>query len=127
VIEYKGYTGVFEFDESMDAFHGHVIGIRDTVTFVGTSVDELKEALADSVEDYLAFCAEGGQEPERPYRGDFLVRASPELHRVVALRAAAVGKSMNAWVVAALEAAVTERPTSSPIQRKRTPSGRTRA
>lgn len=108
MIEYKGYTGVFEFDDSIDAFHGHVIGIRDTVTFVGASVVELKKALADSVEEYLAFCAELDQEPERPYRGDFLVRASPDLHRAVALRAAADGVSMNAWVVAALESAVAD-------------------
>lgn len=108
MIDYKGYTGVFEFDDSADAFHGHVIGIRDTVTFVGASVEELKQALADSVESYLEFCEELGQEPDRPYRGDFLVRASPELHRSVALRAASEGSSMNAWVVAALEAAVGE-------------------
>jgi predicted HicB family RNase H-like nuclease len=109
VIEYKGYTGVFEFDESIGAFHGHVLGIKDTVTFVGSSVEELKLALADSVEDYLELCAENGEEPDRPYRGDFVVRASPELHRAVAARAAASGMSMNAWIVSELETAVTKK------------------
>lgn len=119
MIEYKGYTGVFEFDDSIDAFHGHVIGIRDTVTFVGSSVAELKEALADSVEEYLTFCAEQEQEPDRPYRGDFLVRGSPELHRAVALRAAVEGVSMNTWVVAALESAVADAGASLRAPRKR--------
>jgi predicted HicB family RNase H-like nuclease len=110
VIEYKGYVGVFEFDESVEAFHGHVVGIRDVVTFVGQSVSELKQAMADSVQDYLEYCAELGQEPERPYRGEFMVRTTPELHRAVAVEAERLGTSMNAWVVRALEVAVKRRP-----------------
>ena len=42
MIEYKGYTGVFEFDPSIDAFHGRVVGLRDVVTFQGRSLDELR-------------------------------------------------------------------------------------
>ena len=30
------------------------------ITFQGRSIDALKQALADSVEDYLEFCAEEG-------------------------------------------------------------------
>lgn len=127
MIEYKGYTGVFEFDDSIDAFHGHVIGIRDTVTFVGKSVDDLEQALADSVEDYLAFCEEQGREPERPYRGEFLVRATPGLHRAVAVRAAASGMSMNAWVVRALEAAAKGGGEAAPSKVRRTSGSRTPA
>ena len=57
MIEYKGYTGVFEFDPSIDAFHGRVVGLRDVVTFQGRSLDELHRELAESVEDYLEYCA----------------------------------------------------------------------
>ena len=53
MIEYKGYTGVFEFDPSIDAFHGHVIGLQDVVTFEGRSVEELRNEMGESVEDYL--------------------------------------------------------------------------
>ena len=35
MIEYKGYTGVFEFDPSIDAFHGRIVGLQDVVTFLG--------------------------------------------------------------------------------------------
>jgi predicted HicB family RNase H-like nuclease len=52
-----------------------------------------------------AFCRERGREPERPYSGTFLVRAGPELHRAVALRAAAAGKSINARVTGTLDRA----------------------
>lgn len=35
MIAYKGYTGAFEFDPSIDAFHGRVLGLQDIVTFEG--------------------------------------------------------------------------------------------
>ena len=106
MIEYKGYTGVFEFDPSIDAFHGRVVGLRDVVTFQGRSLDELHRELAESVEDYLEYCAGIGKKPERPYRGEFLVRTTPELHRAVAIEAESAGTSLNAWVEAALTSVV---------------------
>jgi predicted HicB family RNase H-like nuclease len=45
-----------------------VVGLRDVITFQGKSVAELKKALAVSVEDYLAFCKERGEEPEKAVR-----------------------------------------------------------
>ena len=102
MIEYRGYTGVFEFDSTVDAFHGRVIGIRDVVTFEGRSVKELRREMAASLDDYLAACAEAGKEPERPYRGEFLVRTTPELHRAVSIEAESAGMSLNAWVEAKL-------------------------
>ena len=109
MIDYKGYTGVFEFDPSIDAFHGRIIGLHDVVTFQGRSLDELRREMAESVDDYLEFCAEVGKEPERPYRGEFLVRTTPELHRAVTVQAEASGMSLNAWVEATLTAVVRER------------------
>jgi predicted HicB family RNase H-like nuclease len=60
VMEYKGYVAKVEFDEDAEAFHGEVVNTRDIITFEGSSVAELKAALRDSVEDYLAFCAKRG-------------------------------------------------------------------
>ena len=42
MIEYKGYVGVFEFDEELGQFHGYVVNTRDVISFYGSSVDELK-------------------------------------------------------------------------------------
>lgn len=109
MIDYKGYTGVFEFDPTIDAFHGRVVGLQDVVTFEGSSVEELRRAMEESVEDYLELCAEAGKEPERPYRGEFLVRTTPELHRAVATAAEAAGMSVNAWVETTITSVVTER------------------
>jgi predicted HicB family RNase H-like nuclease len=104
-LQYKDYTGVFAYDEEAELFHGRVIGLRDVVTFEGRSVDELKTALADSIEDYLEFCKELGQEPEKPFSGRFLVRIDPELHRSLAVAATRDGKSLNVWVKEVLETA----------------------
>lgn len=109
MIEYKGYTGVIEFDPSIDAFHGRVVGLQDVVTFQGRSLDELRREMAESVEDYLELCAEVGKQPERPYRGEFLVRTTPELHRAAATEAEASGLSLNAWVETAIATVVRER------------------
>ena len=110
MIEYKGYTGVFEFDSSIDAFHGRVAGLKDVVTFQGRSLDELRREMAESVEDYLELCAETGKEPERSYRGEFLIRTTPDLHRAVAIEAKSAGMSLNAWVEATLSTVVREPP-----------------
>jgi predicted HicB family RNase H-like nuclease len=104
-LRYKDYTGVFAYDEEAELFHGRVVGLRDIVTFEGRSVDELKTALADSVEDYLDFCKELGKEPEKPLSGRLLVRIDPELHRSVAVAATRDGKSINHWIKDALEEA----------------------
>lgn len=72
MMEYKGYLGRAEFDDAANIFHGKVINIRDVITFQGKSVDELHQAFKDSVEDYLAFCAERGKGPEQPFALRFL-------------------------------------------------------
>ncbi len=106
MMEYRGYVGVVEYDDDAQHFHGRVVGLRDVITFVGTSVEELRREFRASVDDYLAFCRERGEEPERPYSGKLFVRADPDLHRAVASAAARQDKSLNAWVIEQLQEAV---------------------
>lgn len=98
MMEYKGYVGVVEFDDEAGIFHGEVVNLRDVITFQGTSVKELTKAFHGSVDDYLAFCAQRGESPEKPYSGRFVVRVDPELHKSVALKARLQRKSVNAWI-----------------------------
>ena len=98
MMNYKGYLARVEFDDEANVFHGEVINTRDVITFQGVSVDELRCAFEESVEDYLAFCAERGEEPEQPYSGRFMIRLSPDQHRLAVLAAKRSGKSLNAWV-----------------------------
>ena len=107
MMEYKGYAAKVEFDDEANIFHGEVINLRDVITFQGESVGELKEALKESVEDYLAFCADRGEESEKPYSGKFSVRLDPELHRKITIKARAAKKSLNSWISETLESAIT--------------------
>lgn len=106
MLEYKGYIGCVEFDDEAGIFHGEVINTRDVITFQGTSVEELQAAFHDSVEDYLEFCAERGEQPDKPFSGKFMLRTSPDLHRELYVAAKRAGKSLNAWVAEQLERAV---------------------
>jgi predicted HicB family RNase H-like nuclease len=66
-MEYKGYIGKIEMDDEAGILFGEVINIRDVITFEGTSVAEVQTAFRESVDDYLAFCAERGETPETPF------------------------------------------------------------
>jgi predicted HicB family RNase H-like nuclease len=104
-MEYKGYIGKVEIDEEAGILHGEIINIRDVVTFEGQTVEESQQAFHDSVEDYLAFCAERGEEPEKPFSGKFVVRLPVEVHRKAYIKAKLAGKSLNSWVAEVLETA----------------------
>lgn len=97
-MTYKGYQARVEMDEEAGLFHGEVINTRDVITFQGRTVRQLKKAFADSVDDYLEFCAARGEDPEKPFSGKFLVRVSPEMHREIMTDARRQGKSLNAYV-----------------------------
>jgi len=103
MMQYKGYTGKVEFDNEADIFHGEVIGLRDVITFQGRTVDEVREAFRESVDDYLAFCAKRGEEPEKPFTGKFVLRLPPDLHRKVFIAAKQSGSSLNSWILQTLE------------------------
>src|SRR5215204_1305348 len=98
MIEYKGYIGNIEFDDEANIFHGEIINTRDVITFQGSSTDELRQALHDSVETYLKFCAKRGREPEKPFSGKFLIRLTPAQHRKIFIAAKLAGESVNKWV-----------------------------
>ena len=103
MMEYKGYLGKVEIDDDAGVFHGEVINVRDVITFEGKTVTEMRRAFRDSIEDYLAFCAERGEDPERPFSGKFVVRIRPELHRKIYAQARLKEKSLNRWVSDVLE------------------------
>jgi predicted HicB family RNase H-like nuclease len=103
MLEYKGYTGLIEPDDGV--FSGRVIGLRDVVTFEGTTYSEVEQAFRASVDDYLTFCAERGEQPDRPYSGKIPLRVEPDIHRRAATRARAAGINLNQWIAKQIEAA----------------------
>ena len=97
-MEYQGYTGHVEFDAEAGLFHGEVLDTRDVITFQGTSVEELVQAFRDSVDDYLEYCHERNEEPEKPFSGRLMLRLPPDLHRLAYVGAKKEGKSLNQWI-----------------------------
>jgi predicted HicB family RNase H-like nuclease len=100
---YKGYSASVTFDDDAMLFHGEVTGIRDVITFQARDAEGLTRAFHDSVDNYLAFCAEDDVPPEKPFSGTLSLRATPEQHRRMADAAARRALSLNQWIVSALE------------------------
>ena len=108
MMEFKGYTAKVEFDDVAELFHGEVIGIKDVVTFQGKTPKELKKSFKESVEDYLSFCTQRGEAPDKPFTGKFVVRLTPELHQKIFISAKLSGESINAWMNEKLSRVVEE-------------------
>lgn len=103
MLKYKGYTGYVEFDDEAELLHGEVLDTRDVVTFQGKTVGEVRKAFRDSIDDYLEFCAERNEKPEKPFSGKFVVRLPSEIHHRVYIKAMEKGQSLNQFVVESLE------------------------
>ena len=65
IMEYKGYHAIVEFEAEDQIFVGEVFGIVDSLSFHGTSVEELEEMFHQSVDNYINACRHFGKEPER--------------------------------------------------------------
>lgn len=98
LLSYKGYIGKVEFDSEAKVFYGRAINTRDTITFQSDDAKRLEDEFRSSIDTYLAFCAELGETPEKPYSGRFVLRLSPEDYRAVILAATLANKSPNKWV-----------------------------
>lgn len=65
MMTYKGYTAKVEFDEEAGIFHGEVIDTKDVITFQAENAKKLRKAFEDSVDDYIDFCRERGEERDK--------------------------------------------------------------
>jgi predicted HicB family RNase H-like nuclease len=84
-LNYKNYYGSVEFSVRDNILFGSIIGIDDLVTYEAESVEELKKAFEESVEDYLETCQTLGKAPDKYFKGVFNVRTSNEKHRALAI------------------------------------------
>lgn len=115
MMEYKGYHATAELDEDAKVFHGEVLDLRDVVTFEADNVEGLRKAFQDSVDEYLAFCKERGEEPDKSYSGNFVVRVNADLHRAAVLYAREVRSSLNAVVAEGLSSYLSTARDSAPL------------
>lgn len=53
IMQYKNYEAEINFSSEDDVFYGKLIGVNDLVLFESDSVNGLKKAFEETVEDYL--------------------------------------------------------------------------
>jgi predicted HicB family RNase H-like nuclease len=105
VLEIDGEKAVIAFDPEIQLLRGEFIGLNGGADFYAENVHDLIEEGRKSLAVYLDMCREKGIEPRRKFSGKFNVRLSPDDHAAAVLAAAAVGKSLNEWVVEAIREA----------------------
>ncbi|MBO5640090.1 MAG: type II toxin-antitoxin system HicB family antitoxin [Oscillospiraceae bacterium] len=106
VLEYKGYYTKVLYSAEDQVLYGKIEGIKDLVNFECENLGEVEQEFHNAVDDYLALCHDLGEEPDKPYKGVFNVRISPELHRKASIMADQKGETLNAFVADAIQAAV---------------------
>ncbi len=107
-MHYKNYSAQIGFDDEDGVFVGRIAGISDTVTFHATSVDELRSAFHEAVDDYVATCAKIGKSPQKSFSGKLMLRVDPAVHANAAMAAELSGKSLNQWSEEVLDRAARE-------------------
>lgn len=115
-MKYKGYQGTVTYDDEVKIFHGEVIGLKDVITFQGTSVKELEQAFKDSIDDYLEFCERKKRAPEKPFSGNLMLRIPPEIHKEATIEAKYRGISLNAFLTEVISKEIHKPKT---VQRKK--------
>lgn len=103
VLRYKDFIGSVHFSAEDECFFGKIEGINDLVTFEGRTVDELKKAFREAVEDYSRLCKITGKQLRKSYKGNFNVRMTAELHRKAVQKSLRLGISLNQLVQKAVE------------------------
>ncbi len=105
-MKHKGYTARIEFDDRDNIFIGRILGIRAIIGFHADTVDGLRAAFIEAVDDYLDSCAKTGANPQKPASGKLMLRVPPEVHNAALIAAQSSGISLNQWAANALREAV---------------------
>ena len=65
-LEYKGYYGSIEYDESDNSFHGKVLGLtKDLILYEGDTLEKLENDFKAGIESYFESCEEMGITPRK--------------------------------------------------------------
>ena len=106
MLEYNGYHATITYDADDDLFVGQVFGITDSLNFHGSSIEELKQTFAQSIDNYLDLCKQVGKEPEKEFKGSFNVRIPSELHKEISMLAAQQKMTLNQYIINALSKSI---------------------
>lgn len=117
MMEYKNYFGSVHYSDKDKVLYGKVEGIRSLVSYEGDDVSSLKKAFEEAVDDYIETCHKEGKDPEVTFKGSFNIRIRPEIHRIIAMKAASQGVSLNRYITEILDRETAEKKDESQKQR----------
>lgn len=101
-MRYLDYVALVEVDQEAKAFHGRVLGMRDVLDFHGETFEKLESAFRETVDDYVAWCIEEGESPQKSWQGKMTFRPDDALRNRIATAAAVKGVSINDFMKDAL-------------------------
>lgn len=53
IMEYKSYTGTVNFSEEDGVFHGKVLDVTASISYEGTTMEDLIKDFHDAIDEYL--------------------------------------------------------------------------
>ena len=102
VMRYKEYWAKVQFSEADNCFWGEIEGINDSISFEGSSVEELRRDFEEAIDSYIEHCKRYNKEPQKQYSGSFNIRIAPELHRDASMLSKIKDISLNQFVERAI-------------------------
>jgi predicted HicB family RNase H-like nuclease len=105
------YLKLVTWSEKDRCYVGSVPGWIDDCCHGDDEADVYRK-LCEIVDEWIEIYGKDGRPLPRPtnrnYSGRFVLRASPEMHRALAIRALSEGESLNTFVIKSLKKAVQE-------------------
>ncbi len=105
VIEIDGHKAIVSLDPELGMIRGEFLGLKGGADFYADSIEGLIAKGRKSLQVFLDMCKEKGINPFREFSGRFNVRLDPKMHEAAVIAAASENKSLNEWVVSAIEEA----------------------
>ena len=54
-MKYRGYIGSVKYDESDNMLYGEILNVKDSISYEGETLEELKKAFETEVDRYVEF------------------------------------------------------------------------
>lgn len=92
---YKGFYGSIHYSDEDKCLFGHIIGISDSVSYEGATIEEITNDFHEAVDDYIAVCKTMGKRALKSAKGSFNVRIGEEAHLKALIKADMKKTSLN--------------------------------
>lgn len=70
ILTYKGYCTKVHYSVNDGVYYGEIEYIRDLVNFESENIENVEKEFHQAVDDYIQFCNDRGEEPEKPTKKD---------------------------------------------------------